>query len=157
MTINLYLMCGVPGSGKSTWIKNRSVDTNYIHCSRDKIRFSLLKDKDNYFANETLVFNSWVKEINEAIQNEIENIYIDATHLNEKSRNKVLNKLNLNKEVNIIPVNFIIPLNVCLERNAKRSGREYVPEDVIKNMFKSFKPASHNEKYDYALIMNIRE
>lgn len=151
------VMCGVPGSGKSTWIKNRSADTNYIHCSRDKIRFSLLKDKDNYFTNETLVFNLWVKEINKAIQDKIKNIYIDATHLNEKSRNKILNKLNLNEEVDIIPVNFIIPLNVCLERNTKRSGREYVPEDVIKNMFKSFKPASHNEKYDYALIMNIRE
>ena len=49
---NLYLMCGVAGSGKSTWLKEHESGFNPSHAiiSRDKIRFSYLKDGDDYFA-----------------------------------------------------------------------------------------------------------
>ena len=49
---NLYLLCGTPGSGKSTFAKEifpkYFSDHPYKIISRDTIRFSLLKDGEKY-------------------------------------------------------------------------------------------------------------
>ena len=50
---NLYLMCGVPGSGKTTWVKRQMMQANGAssrHISRDTIRFNVITDEDDYFA-----------------------------------------------------------------------------------------------------------
>ena len=39
------------------------------------------------------------------------------------------------------------PLATCLKRNSVRMGRRFVPEDVIKRMYKSFKPYTKNELF----------
>ena len=45
-------------------------------------------------------------------------------------------KDNIQKITNVV---FKVPMEVCLERNALRTGREVVPESAIYNMAKSFK------------------
>ena len=70
MTQKIFLMCGIPGSGKSFWIQNQ-ISNNQTQCcviSRDKIRFSLLKDGEDYFKRENAVFAQFVKEINNSIE-----------------------------------------------------------------------------------------
>ena len=47
----LYVMCGVPGCGKSTWCKN-NVPEDAVYVSRDEVRFSMLKPTDAYFSKE---------------------------------------------------------------------------------------------------------
>jgi predicted kinase len=44
MTV-LYLMCGIPGSGKSTWIKQNKIESDAV-ISRDVVRFSLVKEHE---------------------------------------------------------------------------------------------------------------
>lgn len=146
---NLWLLVGIPGSGKSTWVKEQMNTNPGAWCSRDNVRFSMIGEDEDYFARENEVFKAWVYSIQAAIRNNsIENVYIDATHLNEKSRNKVLNKLNL-EGVALNAVVFNTPLEVCLERNAQRTGRACVPETAIKNMYNSFRnPAFDKRKYD---------
>ena len=121
------------------------------------MRFSLLTEEDEYFAKETEVFNTWINQINEAIHNEegVADIYVDATHLNKKSRNKTLSRLD-KKNVHIIPVYFDTPFLMCLKQNNYRSGRERVPEEVIGNMYKSIKRPTHKEKYKYEDILVIK-
>ena len=63
----LYLLCGPSGSGKSTFAKledskRKLVGENCLIISRDIIRFSLLKDGEDYFAHEKEVFNIFIKE-----------------------------------------------------------------------------------------------
>lgn len=154
---NLYLMCGIPGSGKSTFC-NAFVQNNdkIEYISRDKIRFNYLGRGDAYFSREDEVFTDFVSAISDAIDNDlIDEIYVDATHLNEKSRNKVLRFLDLDC-VNIIPVNFLIDLDLALKRNDLREGRECVPRSSLIRMYNSFRPATHQEKYSYDKIMNVK-
>lgn len=143
----VFLMCGIPGSGKSTWIQTQS---DSVWCSRDNVRFALLKDGEDYFAHEDEVFEAWIKMIQQAIDDENgnTNIFVDATHLNKKARKKVTTRLCLNSTDKKIAVNFIIPLETCLERNEQRSGRALVPRSVIRRMFYSFEPAAADEGFD---------
>ena len=136
----IWLLSGLPGSGKSTWARQKITENGGVWCSRDEVRFSIVKEDEEYFSHENEVFNTWIKQINEALENpEVENVYIDATHLNDKSRNKVLNRLTKNIDIEkIINVLFLTPLETCLERNKQRSGRAVVPEEVIRNMAKTF-------------------
>ena len=133
-------MSGIPGSGKSTWVKQQIAKTGGIWCSRDAVRFSMVREDEPYFERENEVFNAWISQICEALTNPlVEDIYVDATHLNDKSREKTLSRLPKENVEEIINVVFKVPIEICLERNAQRTGREVVPEDVIRNMEKSFK------------------
>ena len=155
MAKRIYLTCGPAGSGKTTWIKNR-ITSNDIHISRDAIRFSMVQENENYFSKEKEVFQHFINAIKTSIYNpDINDIYIDATHLNEINRNKVLDKLPI-ELVDVICVNFHTSLKQTLVQNAFRSGRARVPEEVIHQMFQTFVPANENEKHKYFLIMNFQ-
>lgn len=56
----IYLLCGIPGSGKSTWAKNH-LDDNSIWISRDLIRFSMVSEEEEYFSKEKEVFKEFIK------------------------------------------------------------------------------------------------
>lgn len=153
----LILTCGIPGSGKTTFIKNNFTQPNAYHISRDKIRFSLIKDGDEYFSKEKLVYQTFVSEIQKLINDENDNIIIaDATHINEVSRSKLLNSLVLT-DTKVCCFNFLTSCHTCLERNEKRVGREKVPAEVIKRMNIQFFPADQHESYRYMMIYNINE
>lgn len=134
----VWLLSGAPGSGKTSWAKKQIAQKGGVHCSRDEIRFSLLKDGEDYFAHEDEVIDIWFEKIKKAIENpEVEDIYVDATHLTEKSRANVLNKLPKGDYLVII-VFFDIPLETCIERNEQRTGRAFVPPSVIRRMYASY-------------------
>lgn len=156
MIKNVYLTCGPPAVGKTSFItKNLSNFKNSIWISRDLIRFLLLKDGEHYFSHEKEVFNSFIKEINKALEDpEIENIFIDATHLNQKSRNKTLSRLKKELITELNCIVFTTPLKECLIRNAKRQGRGQVPSDVIIDMFKCFTYPSKDEGFDKIWVVN---
>lgn len=138
MSKTLWIACGIPGSGKSTWIREHINKTNSIHCSRDEVRFAMLKDNEDYFAHEDEVWCAWIKQIKDGLENpEVENIYVDATHLNNKAREKVLKEL-ITYDFDIKYLVFAVPVDTCLERNEGRTERAYVPRSVIRRMFFCF-------------------
>lgn len=151
----LWLTAGVPGSGKSTFIASEANEPGVRIISRDEIRFKLLKDGDSYFKNEDAVWNMYVDAIKDSLQ-ENKHTIIDATHLNERSRNKILDRLNLD-DVDINVIYFKVPLNVCIDRNSQRTGRAFVPTDVITKMYTSYRYPNFNEKYHYNRIIEVDE
>lgn len=130
----LFIMMGAPGSGKTTWCKN-NVPKNAVYISRDEIRFNIIKDEDSYFSKEKIVYDIFTNKINKALESGLD-VYADQTSLNAGSRKKLINALN-KKPDEIIGIYFTTPLDIVLQRNAQRTGRALVPEDVVVNMFNS--------------------
>lgn len=145
MPLKIYMVCGIPGAGKSTWLKKHG---NGLVVSRDEIRFKLLGENDEYFSKEKDVFEEYVNTIQTLINiNHKGRIYMDATHLNPISRKKVMSRLKLKKGNELYAIYFDVPLEVCLERNKKRTGRSYVPEDVIKDFHRNFIAPRKDENF----------
>ena len=66
----------------------------------------------------------------------------------EANKRDDVDKKKLKTKVDeIILVIMDTPLETCLKRNSTRVGRRFVPEDVIKRMYKSFKPYTENELF----------
>lgn len=155
----LWIMCGCPGSGKSTFIDTLGAlfefEGNVV--SRDKIRFELLGDNvdhTEYFSHENEVWATYIQEIKKSMT-QYQHTFADATHLDERSRNKLLNALNLHSNVKINVVYFDVPVEVCLERNNKRTGWAHVPASVIRRMAVQMVKPTFNEKYKYNKIYTV--
>lgn len=141
----LYMLCGPSGCGKSTWAHRFMEDTEVQYVSRDEIRFSMLKEGDDYFAHEKEVFRKFVNAIRQALI-EDKNVIADATHLNEFSRRKLTQAIDMQfSGYQIVYVVFRVDVETCIERNANRSGRANVPNTVIRNMCRDFHEPSFDE------------
>lgn len=152
---NLWLLVGLPGSGKSTCVKNAlEHGKNSIWVSRDEVRFSLVKEDEEYFSRENEVFYTFIQRAQTALNSpNIDNVYIDATHLNEKSRRKTLNALTIPDHTIVNAVFMNTNIDTCIERNNLRQGREKVPESVIHNMAKTLTAPQESEGFDNILIL----
>lgn len=141
---DLYIMAGIPGSGKSTWAKSHlSLCDKYI--SRDEIRFSMVKEDEEYFAKEDEVFKEFCNQITAGLKNGY-NVFADATHINKKSRNKLISNVSGYDRVFVIVMDY--PLPIALEQNERRKGtRAYVPKSVIRRMYNQFEFPNYDEGF----------
>ena len=134
----LYILCGPSGCGKSTWAFNFIKDNDIRWVSRDDIRFSMLKEDENYFAHEKEAFRKFVDTIAATLIDGFD-VIADATHLNEISRYKLTRAIDERiKSYKIVYVVFYATLETCLKQNSNRNGRERVPEKIIEQMFENF-------------------
>ena len=157
----VFLMCGVPASGKSTFVQQNMNPATDVWCSRDLVRFSMISEDEEYFAREPEVFArepevfaTWIKNINDALAlDSVENIFVDATHLNKASRLKTLGRLNL-ENADVVPVVVLTSLQTCFLRNKKREGRARMPSSVIRRMYSSFVHPTL-EEFPYKNIITV--
>lgn len=143
----LYVMCGIPGSGKSTWVENNLTPFDK-HVSRDDIRFSMIKEGEEYFSKENKVFEQFCTDII-ANLNKGYNVYADATHINSSSRKKLLNKVHTYAD-KIYCIEMPTPVSIALERNEGRKdqGLRYVPPSAIKRMYSQYEDPTYEEGFD---------
>lgn len=153
---DLYLMCGVPGAGKSTFLKNKiKKDTSFIIISRDVIRFSIVKPEEDYFSHEDEVLEIFWKQINESLAAG-KDTFVDQTSLTPTARKWLLQHVNGYTHANLIWIDE--SLETCLERNERRRGtRAYVPRGVIRRMYNQFIEPSLDEGFDYIFHYNSKE
>ena len=133
----LYMTVGLPGCGKSTWAKNTGLPV----FASDELRKEL-PDADNY-----KIFQTLHKRMKEALM-EGQSIIFDATNLSRKHRRQFIDEVS-GVECEKICKFFIMPVEVCKERNSKRYGTARVPEEVYDKMLKSFNvPSCHYDGFD---------
>ena len=153
----LYILCGPSGCGKSTWAKT---DERMQHCSyvsRDAIRYSIVKEEEDYFSHEKEVFRRFVSELIKNLKMGFDTI-ADATHLNEFSRRKLTQSIDMYfSHYKIIYVTFNVNADTCIERNANREGRANVPENIIRNMCRDFRAPTKDEDERVIDIIEVGE
>ena len=156
----LFLMCGCPGSRKSSFLsmfcKLNKINYEEHVVSRDLIRFSMVSEDEEYFSKEKEVFQLFINQIKYQI-NFNNYCFADATHLNSNSRMKLINSIGKSflKDVNVVPLFVSVSEEVALYGNSLRKGtRAYVPEEAIIRMRHSFSDPAH-DNYPYADIYNI--
>lgn len=129
---DLIILSGIPGAGKSTFIKNYKWNRPIIVLSTDAIRKYLTGDASNLEKDNEV----W-KFVYEALEHPFkEATYIvDATNLVAKRRKSYLKYKDNFDSIKLYCL--LVDLEVALERNEQRS--RHVPEGVIINMHESLK------------------
>lgn len=151
MKKRLYVLVGLPGSGKSTWANTHLAalkgKTSVI--SRDAIRFSLVEEGQPYFSKEKEVYRKYISALKENLQTQ-DNIVADATHLNPASRSKLLYSLGGSlKDVEVVAIVMTKDFGRALRQNELRVGtRAYVPPEQIKKMSKGYSDPTLEEGFD---------
>lgn len=162
MNKNIILMCGLPGSGKSYQsIKYFKEHPNSVIINLDKIREMLVGeyqlfpfDNSNYSKDlNQILFDIKHEAIANALSsNIIENIIIDETHINKKSRNKS-KQLIENEWFDSYTFDYKITIIYCSEseNNLKyrmespKGNSEQCWDSVINNMKKYFEIPNKDE------------
>lgn len=145
----LFMMVGLPGSGKSTYADYIITDHGkpIIHSS-DKLREELYNDINNQDNNSEL-FQELHKRIKEDLRNKKDVVY-DATNISKKRRISFLNEL---KNIPCIRICILImtPIEDCIEFDLKR--KRTVSENVIYRMLKNWNPPYYDEGFDNIILI----
>lgn len=140
----LYMLIGIPGSGKTT-LRDRmnQDDIKKYYVSSDEVRFAFFGDENNQ-NNNNFVFDYINAFTKLHLSNGISVIY-DATNISAKRRKETL---ELFKDIpnRSVAIFFNVPLETCIERNNNRT--RVVPEEVIRRMFKNIEPPTKDEGFD---------
>lgn len=141
----LIIMCGAPGSGKSTYANNYKKENETVRIvSRDAIRFSLISPEDHYFSKENEVLEIFYNTIAENLNLGFDTI-ADASHLSKKARLTLITEIKRRVSHFDIWVVYMRPsLEICFTQNDQRTGRTNVPHGAIEKMYNSMT----DPKYD---------
>lgn len=128
---------GLPGSGKSTETRRLVVEEGWIRVNRDDIRRHL---HDSIWSkeNEIEVVHQRDLLIRDALRRG-KNVISDDTNLVAG----VVRSLARHAEffgARVEVVDFDVPVDICIARDALRSGTAHVGEEVIRGMVKKYFP-----------------
>lgn len=142
---NIYLTCGIPGSGKTTYIQqNFNLESpSVMRISADSIRHMLHAD-ENIQGIGKKVFGIVYSMFEYALTNsEINDIIIDNTNVDYKTRKKFYDIISrLGMECNITLLMFT-NFDIAYQRNKNRE--RVVPDHVLDRMKDKFELYNEEE------------
>jgi predicted kinase len=144
----VVLTIGLPGSGKTTWFKRRGVTP----LSSDMLRTILFDDitEQRY---QGLVFSTLRSLLRARLIARMPWNYVDATNLSPHERRQWI-KMAASFGYEVQAVFFDVPLEVCLERNAKRDRP--VSDEVMHKMSERLKPPAFDEGFSKITVVRVK-
>jgi predicted kinase len=159
----LIILCGVPGAGKSTWVKKEQMSGKAIAVvSSDAIRlelfYSLIEANQGSGSaareKHALVFKIFYKRIIEALQSG-QTVVADATNLRAKDRKKL--KQLADQENSSTKLVVFENTERAKINNINRDFDQQVPEPVMEKMINRFQSSINNlENEDYSEIEIVK-
>lgn len=136
----VYVMCGLPGSGKTTIAHQIAADLDAVVISSDSIREELYGD-ESVQGQPSVIFDTLYSRAHAAIDDNL-SVILDATNVKKRDRARVFKEFPEN-EIAAFVINT--PVEVCKQRNGERE--RVVPEYVIDRMAKSFELPTREEGF----------
>jgi predicted kinase len=140
----IVVLVGLPGSGKSFYLKNLRVSS----ISSDALRHLIIDDATNQNIHRQ-VFASMRYLLKRRLQLRRPVSYVDATHLTIRERRPYI-KLGDLYDCRVEALFFDVPLKVCKERNRMRP--RVVPDEVMDLMASRLVPPSVTEGFDEVVL-----
>jgi predicted kinase len=149
----IILLVGLPGSGKSTWVKKFILDNpDYIVVSTDDIIENYAKSVgktysevfDEYMSNAEVEYNiKLATNLREG-----KSIIVDRTNLYVKSRRKILSKVPKDyRKISIIFNTHIDEIQKRLAVREKSTGK-IIPDYIFSSMTKGYQEPVLSEGFD---------
>ena len=144
----VLMLVGIPGSGKSTWVKNH-IDPDVLkkaaHISADSIRKEFYGD-ENIQGNGQRVFEAVFQRFETALNNpHVETIIIDNTSVAYKTRKdyyKIIKDSGVECKIKLVVFN-----NFEQAKKWNKERSRVVPDDVMDRMISRFQmPPTPEEK-----------
>ncbi len=146
----LRIMCGFPGSGKSTYLKNHfSATANEVILCPDEFRFELTGQQYHGPA-EDMVW-SHVKIAARVLLKGKYDVIIDGTHLTRASRGSWI-RIAKEMDVGVMCRWQNVSPDIAVQRNKDRPQGHIVPEKVMDRMIKSFVRPTPEEGFFYVEV-----
>lgn len=144
----LYMLVGVPGSGKSSWTQNQKWAYNCSHISTDKHIENWAEELSGNYSD---IFSTFMPAAVELMTAEViyarenkQDIIWDQTSTTVKSRSK---KLTMLPDYYAIAVVFPTPDREELNQRLNLRAGKVIPVDVIDNMIQGYEPPTIQEGF----------
>jgi predicted kinase len=144
----VVLTIGLPGSGKTTWFKRRSVTP----LSSDMLR-NILFDDITEQRYQGLVFSTLRSLLRARLIAKMPWNYVDATNLSPHERRQWI-KMAKSFGYDVHAVFFDVPFEVCNERNRRRE--RVVSDDVMQKMAERLRPPSFKEGFSKITVVRVK-
>ena len=144
----LILLCGIPGSGKTTYAKKYATKYDALHLSSDRIRKELYGDESAQ-GDPNEVFTLMRSRAIDALNGGTTVVY-DATNITRKDRAGIISACP--KFVHIECHVIWAPIETCIERDVARERT--VGDHVIDRMVKRFQVPFYDEGINEIHIIN---
>ena len=152
MNNTLYITVGLPGSGKSTYVKNFIKDKEIEYLSSDSLRAVYGKSEEDQTVTP-LVFGHIKRKVDEFLKDD-KNVLVDATSVNRKERSDYINTAK-KYGAKVVAIVFKMDRQGLIDRNKKRGeqGGRVVPDWVIDKMLAKFEEPSYDEGIDVMIYV----
>jgi predicted kinase len=144
----VVLAIGLPGSGKTTWFKRRSVTP----LSSDMLRLLLFDDVTEQ-RHQGLVFSTLRSLLRARLIAHMPWNYVDATNLSFHERRQWI-KMARSFGYEVHAVFFDVPFEICMERNRRRD--RMVSEESMLKMQERLRPPSFQEGFHKITVVRVK-